>query len=51
MSPTFLHQITQIISEAHTKAGSAINFIIVEAYWNAGRHIEEEEQQGLHRAE
>lgn len=47
----FLQQIVQIITDARAKAGKAVNFIIVEAYWEVGRRIVEEEQDGNHRAE
>lgn len=36
---------------ARTNAYRAVNFVIVEAYWNIGRMIVEEEQQGKEKAE
>lgn len=47
----FYSQIREIIQEARTKAYRAVNFIMVEAYWNVGRLIVEQEQQGRRRAE
>ena len=36
---------------ARRNAYRAVNFTMVEAYWNVGRMIVEEEQQGKERAE
>lgn len=47
----FYSQVREIIQEARTKAYRAVNFIMVEAYWNVGRLIVEQEQQGRKRAE
>lgn len=49
--PEFYHQIAQTLQLARSRAGQAINFIMVEAYWNIGRIIVEEEQNGSFRAE
>ncbi len=49
--PSFSQQIARIISDARTKIGRFVNFAIVEAYWEVGRRIVEEEQKGSHRAE
>ncbi len=38
--------IKQILEEARKKAYSAVNFAMVQAYWNIGRIIVEEEQKG-----
>ena len=40
-----------ILREARRKAYAATNFIMVEAYWNIGRRIVEEEQGGKARAD
>jgi len=48
---SFSQQILHILSEARAKAGRAVNSIAVNAYWEVGRRIVEEEQQGRHRAE
>lgn len=46
-----LSQIAHIITEARTKAGRSVNFIVVQAYWQIGQRIIEEEQSGQFRAE
>ena len=43
--------IFEIIRKARQKAYSAVNFAMVEAYWQIGRRIVEEEQHGEVRAE
>jgi predicted nuclease of restriction endonuclease-like (RecB) superfamily len=43
--------IRQILHQARQKAYSAVNFAMVEAYWNIGKRIVEEEQHGAARAE
>lgn len=43
--------INQIVEEARNTAYRAANFAMVKAYWNIGRAIVEEEQQGRERAE
>jgi predicted nuclease of restriction endonuclease-like (RecB) superfamily len=43
--------IRDIINEARQNAYRAINFAMVQAYWNIGRLIVEEEQKGRERAE
>lgn len=48
---SFSQEIADILSEARAKAGKAVNTIAVNAYWEVGRRIVEEEQQGSHRAE
>jgi len=45
------HEIEQILKNARNRAYSSVNFIMVEAYWNIGRVIVEEEQHGKKRAE
>jgi len=46
-----LADVRQIILGARRKAYAASNVIMVEAYWNIGRRIVEEEQNGKERAE
>lgn len=43
--------IKKILAEARNKAYTAVNFVMVEAYWNIGRRVVEEEQKGKKRAE
>lgn len=45
------HSIRDIIHEARQNAYRAVNFAMVQAYWNIGRLIVEEEQKGRERAE
>ena len=47
----FYQDIKKILSEARNKAYMAVNFAMVQAYWNVGRRIIEEEQKGRKRAE
>jgi hypothetical protein len=47
----FYNDIKSIIEKARHKSFSAVNFIMVEAYWSIGRRIVEEEQKGEKRAE
>ncbi len=47
----FYQSITKILRTAQSKAYSAINFTMVQAYWNIGRMIVEEEQKGKGRAD
>jgi len=44
-------QIKQILDEARKQAYRSINSVMVQAYWNIGRIIVEEEQKGKNRAE
>lgn len=46
----FLSEIRQILASARSKAYSAINTAMVEAYWRMGKRIVEEEQHGEKRA-
>lgn len=48
---SFIREIKQIITEARQKAYTAINSAMVEAYWQMGKRIVEEEQQGKERAD
>jgi predicted nuclease of restriction endonuclease-like (RecB) superfamily len=47
----FINQIKSIISEAQQNALRAVDFNRVLMYWNIGKTLFEEEQQGLERAE
>ncbi|MDR0910934.1 MAG: PDDEXK nuclease domain-containing protein [Spirochaetaceae bacterium] len=47
----YIKEIKQIIEEARKKAYSAVNFVMVEAYWLIGQRIVVEEQHGKERAE
>lgn len=46
----FYQTIVDVLQNARTNSYRAVNFIMVEAYWNVGRMIVEEEQQGKERA-
>lgn len=48
--PNFYQSVADILHNARSKAYRAVNFVMVEAYWNIGRMIVEEEQQGKERA-
>jgi predicted nuclease of restriction endonuclease-like (RecB) superfamily len=43
--------IKSILEQARSKARSAVNFAMVEAYWLIGQRIVEEEQLGQHKAQ
>jgi len=43
--------VCQIIEQGRQQAYSAVNNVMIETYWNIGRRIVEEEQQGKERAE
>ena len=51
LRPEFYQSVTDILQAARSNAYRTVNFIMVEAYWNIGRMIVEEEQQGMERAE
>lgn len=46
----FYKSIADLLRTARSNAYRAVNFVMVEAYWNVGRMIVEEEQQGKERA-
>ena len=46
----YIQSIKQILAQARQKAYQAINSAMVEAYWNIGKSIVEEEQNGKERA-
>lgn len=50
-NPNFIHEIKQIVSQARQNAYTAINSAMVEAYWQMGKRIVEEEQHGKERAD
>lgn len=50
-TPDFFREIKDIVHKARGKAYAAINSAMVEAYWQIGRRIVEEEQQGKERAD
>ena len=47
----FYESIAEVLRTARSNAYRAVNFVMVEAYWNVGRMIVDEEQQGKERAE
>ena len=49
--PEFYQSVTDILQVARSNAYRTVNRVMVEAYWNVGRMIVEEEQQGMERAE
>lgn len=51
MSVSFYNNVRNIIEHAHSNAYRAVNFAMVQAYWNVGRMIVEEEQSGKNRAD
>lgn len=48
---TFHADIKAILEQARSKARSAVNSAMVEAYWLIGQRIVQEEQQGQHKAQ
>ncbi|GMO41595.1 MAG: PDDEXK nuclease domain-containing protein [Treponemataceae bacterium] len=46
----FYADIARVLAEGRGKAHAAVNFVMVETYWNMGRLIVEREQQGKERA-
>ncbi len=47
----FYDAVAEVLRGARSRAYRAVNFAMVEAYWNVGRKIVEEEQEGKERAE
>ena len=47
----FYQSVAEILRTARANAYRAVNFAMVEAYWNVGQMIVEEEQRGQERAE
>lgn len=50
-NPNYVVEIKEILSNARKRAYSVVNSAMVEAYWNIGKRIVEEEQDGKERAE
>lgn len=48
--PEFYQSVAEVLHNARANAYRAVNFAMVEAYWQIGRMIIEEEQQGKERA-
>ena len=51
VSNNYINEIKKILKNARQKAYTAVNSAMVEAYWEIGRRIVEEEQRGKERAE
>ena len=51
ISNNYINEIKTILKNARQKAYTAVNSAMVEAYWEIGRRIVEEEQRGKERAE
>ena len=51
LRPQFYEAVTSVLRSARRRALSAVNVAMVEAYWNLGRLIVDEEQHGHVRAE
>lgn len=49
--PEFYEEVRALLNQARQKAYASINFAMVEAYWQIGRRIVEEEQNGKERAD
>ena len=45
----FYVSVAAVLQKARSNSYRAVNFIMVEAYWNVGRLIVEEEGKGSHR--
>lgn len=48
---SFYKSIKSVLLQARDKSYQAVNFIMVESYWNVGRLIVEKEQEGKQKAE
>ena len=51
VSNNYINEVKEILKNARQKVYTAINSAMVEAYWEIGRRIVEEEQRGKERAE
>ncbi len=51
IAKNYISEIKQILAQARQNAYAAVNFAMVEAYWQIGRRIVEEEQHGKARAD
>ncbi len=47
----FIADIKSLLTAGRQKAYNAVNFVMVETYWNVGKRIVEEEQGGNERAD
>ena len=50
LTKNYISEIKQILAQARQKAYTVVNLAMVEAYWQIGKRIVEEEQQGKERA-
>lgn len=50
LTPSFINEMKQIVQQARQKTYAAINAAMVEAYWQLGKRIVEQEQAGKERA-
>ena len=50
LNDSFINEVKQIVEQARREAYTAINSSMVKAYWEMGKRIVEEEQQGQTRA-
>ncbi len=50
LSSNFIHEIKQLVARSRQEAYAAVNQAMVNAYWQIGRRIVEEEQGGAERA-
>lgn len=50
LNDSFINEVKQIVKQARRQAYTAINSAMVKAYWEMGKRIVEEEQQGQTRA-
>lgn len=48
---TLVSGIGELLKEARCKVAQSVNHVLVDTYWNVGRHIVEYEQKGNERAE
>ena len=51
LDPAFVRDIRKLLEQARQKTYATVHFIMVETYWQLGRRIVEEEQQGKERAD
>ena len=51
LSETFVSEVRRIIEESRNNAVRSVDYCRVQMYWNIGRRIVEEEQQGNDRAD
>ena len=51
VNSSFINDIKSLVNKARSQAYAAVNQAMIEAYWNIGKRIVEEEQQGKERAD